>query len=114
MRAEIGLGAARGRQSINGAAGIGNEGVRVLAGLRRDHAGLQPTLGHGIEARRFAGYELAIEIENAAIATLALGALNGKRGTEEAAGRFVCRGRNDELAHGDRRLGDQIHGELRA
>ena len=66
------------------------------------HAGLQPALRDGKKPCGFARGEGFVKAEHAAVAAVALGSVDGKRGAEEAAavGR-MCRGRNDERAHGN-------------
>ena len=79
------------------------------------HARLQPTLGDGKQPGDFGGGKGLVKAKHAAIATVALGALDGERGAEAAAIGRVCRGRNDVLAHGDGCLGNWVHsGETQA
>ena len=65
------------------------------------HAGLKPALGDGKQPCRFAGGECLVETEYAAVAAVALGAMDREGGTEAAAVSRVCRGRDDVLAHGN-------------
>lgn len=79
------------------------------------HARLQPALSDGKQPGDFRGGKGLVKAKHAAIATVALGALNGERGAEAAAIGRVCRGRNDVLAHGDGCLGNWVHsGETQA
>lgn len=79
------------------------------------HARLQPTLGDGKQPGDFGGGKGLVKAKHAAIATVALGALDRERGAEAAAIGRVCRGRNDVLAHGDGCLGNLVHsGETQA
>ena len=64
------------------------------------HAGLQPALGDRKKPCACArGKGLVDSVHRAGFA-LVLSALNRKRGSESAAVGSVCRGRDDELAHG--------------
>src|SRR5256885_10408278 len=67
------------------------------------HAGLEPALGDGKQPCCLAGGERLVETEYAAVAAVALGAMDREGGAEAAAVGRVCRGRDDVLAHGDRK-----------
>ena len=71
------------------------------ANRRVRHAGLQPALRHGKQPCGFARGKRLVKPEYSAIAAVALGAMDRKRGAKAAAIGRVCRGRNDVLAHGN-------------
>ena len=68
------------------------------------HAGLQPALRDGKKPCGFARGEGFVKTEHAAVAAVALGAVDREGGAEAAAVGRVCRGRNDVGAHGNGRL----------
>lgn len=86
-------------QSMEREEGVVANRTSACRGVR--HARLQPALGDGKETGRFARGKDFVKAEHAAVAAVALGAMDRERGPETAAVGRVCRGRNDVLAHGN-------------
>ena len=91
-----------GRKGRREASALGGRGRSALG--RVLHAGLQPALGDGKKPGSFARGEGFVKTEHAAVAAVALGAMDREGGAKAAAVGGVCRGRNDVGAHGNGRL----------
>lgn len=84
------------------------------ANRRVRHACLQPALRHGKQPCGFARGKRLVKPEYSAIAAVALGAMDRKRGAKAAAVGRVCRGRNDVLAHGNADFWNLMHSGTQA
>ena len=89
----------RGRSETGVSKGLA--GSQSSARGRLGRARLQPALGDGKESGGFTRSKGFVEAEHAAVAAVALSALDREGGAKATAVGRVCRGRNDVLAHGN-------------